>query len=126
GGGGGVGVRERSMGGVEGREGGRTAGELVDAQWAARAERVAALRGLSLRPGVTAALLQHFGEAGDDAPLREALLMLAPALIQCFAALDLWTMRAADASTMGEAGGYVDSCYMWRQDSALQRNRGAI
>jgi len=104
----------------------RTAAELVDAQWAARAERVAALRGLSLRPGVTAALLQHFGEAGDDAPLREALLMLAPALIQCFAALDLWTMRAADASTMGEAGGYVDSCYMWRQDSALQRNRGAI
>jgi len=111
---------------IDAEERRRTPAELIDARWSSRAERVAPLVGLSLRPGVSAALLRHFAEPGDDAPLRDALLMLAPALIQCFAALDLWTMHAADASAVGETGGYVDSCYMWRQDGALQKTRGAV
>ena len=75
---------------------------------------------------MSGALLRHFDGAAADVPLREALLMLAPALIQCFAALDLWSMRAADTSAVGETGGYPDSCYMWRHDGALQRSRGVV
>jgi hypothetical protein len=104
----------------------RTAADLANADWTSRAERVAPLTGVSLRPGVSGTLLRHFAGVDDDLPLREALLMLAPALIQCFAALDLWTMRATDASAVGETGGYPDSCYMWRTDGGLQRSRGVI
>jgi hypothetical protein len=35
-------------------------------------------------------------------------------------------MRIADASAVGETGGYPDSCYMWRREGALQRNRGVV
>jgi len=111
---------------LEASERRRTPANLVEAEWISRAARVAPLVGVSLRPGVTGALLREFADPGDDAPLRDALLMLAPALIQCFAALDLWMMRLADTSAIGETGGYVDSCYMWRQEGALQRTRGVV
>lgn len=104
----------------------RTPADLADSRWISRAERVAPLRGVSLRPGVSGTLLRHFAGAADEAPLRDALLMLAPALIQCFAALDLWNMQAADVSVVGESGGFPDSCYMWRRGGTLQRNRGVV
>jgi hypothetical protein len=102
----------------------RSAADLAGADWVPRAERVAPLVGVSLRPGVSAVLLREFAASADDAPLRDALLMLAPAVIQCFAALDLWTMRVADTTAVGETGGYPDSCYMWRREGGLQRGRG--
>jgi Protein of unknown function (DUF2889) len=117
-------VPDLTLTAIDAHERRRTTADLADAQWMSRGERVAPLVGAALRPGVSGTLLRHFGDPGDEAPLREALLMLAPTLIQCFAALDLWTMRAADASAVGESGGYADSCYMWRRDGALQRNRG--
>jgi hypothetical protein len=80
---------------------------------------------VSLRPGVSGTVASLAG-ATDDIPLRETLLMLAPALIQCFAALDLWTMRIADASAVGETGGYPDSCYMWRREERCSANRGVV
>src|SRR5262245_19759242 len=110
---------------IEAHERRRTAADLLGG-WVSLNERVAPLLGLSLRPGVSSALLRHFAGAGDEAPLRDALLMLAPALIQCFAALDLWTMRLGDTSSVAEVGGYLDSCYMWRRDGALQRTRGVV
>ena len=73
----------------------RNGADPGSAEWVSRGERVAPLVGLSLRAGVSGNLLRQFAEPGADAPLRDALLMLAPALIQCFAALDLWTMRSA-------------------------------
>jgi hypothetical protein len=119
-------VPDLTLTAIEAHERRRTAADAADAQWVSRAELLAPLVGVSLRPGVSTTLLRYFGDPGDQAPLREALLMLAPALIQCFAALDLWTMRAADVSAVGESGGYPDSCYMWRRDGALQRNRGVV
>jgi len=104
----------------------RNGADPGSAEWVSRGERVAPLVGLSLRAGVSGNLLRHFVNPGADAPLRDALLMLAPALIQCFAALDLWTMRLSDTSSVAEVGGYLDSCYMWRQDGALQRSRGVV
>src|SRR5262245_24071794 len=109
---------------IDAHERWRAAADLIGPDWASRADRVAPLVGQSLRPGVSSILLRQFATPGEDAPLREALLMLAPALIQCFAALDLWMMRLADASAVGETAGYPDSCYMWRREGGLQRERG--
>lgn len=111
---------------IEAHQRRRSAADPVGAGWMSLADRVAPLVGLSLRPGVSSALLRQFATPGDDAPLRDALLMLAPALIQCFAALDLWATRLADTSAVSEMGGFVDSCYMWRGDGALQRSRGIV
>jgi hypothetical protein len=106
---------------IDAHERWRAAADLTGPDWVSRADRVAPLVGLSLRPGVSSAILRHFAGCHEEAPLRDALLMLAPALIQCFAALDLWMMRLADASAVGETGGFPDSCYMWRRDGGLQR-----
>ena len=36
------------------------------------------------------------------------------------------TPLASRTITVGDSGGYPDSCYMWRRDGALQRNRGVV
>lgn len=95
---------------------------LDTAPWRSREDRAAAIAGTSLASGVSARLLREFGEPGDDRPLLDALLMLAPATIQCFASYrDTWTqLRGATSS---ETGGFTDSCYMWRRDGAFDRRR---
>jgi hypothetical protein len=97
------------------------------AEWVSRAETVAPLRGLSLRAGITSALYRHFPEPGDDRPLLDALLMLAPTTVQCFAALaDTWTkLYGGRAGAAQETGGLPDSCYMWRREGALGKKRAA-
>jgi hypothetical protein len=51
--------------------------------------------------------------------------MLAPALIQCVAALsDDWPGLAARGRWVVGMGGHADSCYMWRAGGALQSARG--
>lgn len=101
----------------------RRPADLVEADWRSLQDRVAPLVGLPLRPGVSGALLRHFADPSADAPLRDALLQLAPALIQCFAALDLWSTRLADAGAGAPTGAFPDSCYMWRSGGALQAGR---
>src|SRR5947207_790976 len=58
-------------------------------------------------------------------PVRDALLMLAPTLVQCLPALAdrLLSLAGANRSLTG-LGGLPDSCYMWRRDGALGRSRG--
>jgi len=109
---------------LEARERVRDPAGLRSAVWADRRAQVAGLEGRSLRAGISGAVLAHFADPGDAAPLRDALLMLAPALIQCFAALDLWTMMSPGTATAAEIGGLPDSCYMWRRGSALIGRRG--
>src|SRR5690606_23305828 len=92
----------------------RDARSFDTAEWRPRPDRAEPVVGLSLRAGITAALLDQFGGqggAGDDQPLLDALLMLAPATVQCVASfIDTWTkvpwMRG------NETGGFPDSCYM--------------
>jgi len=97
--------------------------DFETAPWRERPERARALHGASLRAGITSHLLREIGAPGRDQPLLDALLMLAPATIQCFASFsDTWTrMRPSDAAV--ETGGYPDSCYMWRRDGELGRRR---
>ena len=103
----------------------RTVRDLETAVWRERADHAAALVGASLRSGSSARLLRQFAEAPDDRPLLDALLMLAPATVQCMASfIDTWTqvpwMRQGGGN---ETGGYPDSCWMWRRDGALGRKR---
>ncbi len=102
----------------------RDAQTLDQAAWVEREDRAAPLVGATLRSGISSRLLAQFGDAGNDRPLLDALLMLAPATVQCLASfIDTWTQvpwgRAA------ETGGHPDSCYMWRRDGALGRKRFA-
>jgi hypothetical protein len=95
---------------------------FTSAPWVTRGERVAPLVGRALSGGITRAIIDEFGPTPDDAPLRDALLQLAPATIQCFAALDLWSLRIEDTGA-ADTGGYPDSCYIWRRDGHLGRWR---
>lgn len=104
----------------------RTASEFESAAWRKRPDRAEPLVGASLRSGISARLLRQFADAGDDRPLLDALLMLAPATVQCIASfIDTWTqvpwMRREGGSS--ETGGHPDSCWMWRRDGALGRKR---
>jgi hypothetical protein len=100
----------------------REGADIASATWRSRDELVAPLVGCSLRSGISAAILRHFGAGGADGPLRDALLQLAPTIVQCFAALDIWAMLPG-GGVAAETGGLPDSCYMWRRDGALAKTR---
>ena len=91
--------------------------------WRPRPDLAAHLDGLSMLRGPTPALLARFGAAGDDQPVLDAALMLAPTLIQVFAAVADWANTAARDGWLLGMGGRPDSCWMWRRDGALQRLR---
>jgi hypothetical protein len=95
----------------------------LDAPWRERPDFAEHLRGVSMFRGATATLLERIGAAGPDRPLLDAALMLAPALIQVFAAVSDWAGTADRERWMLGMGGKVDSCWMWRRDGALQRLR---
>jgi len=83
------------------------------------------LAGVSLLAGATRAITTAFPANADDAPLRDGLLMLAPALIQVFAAItDDWSRLAQQEGWLVGMGGRPDSCWMWRRGGTLERTRG--
>ena len=95
---------------------------LETAPWVDRPERAALLHGQSFASGISARLVDGFGNPGPDRPILDALLMLAPATIQCLASYrDSWTQLGQ--SKLAETGGHANSCYMWRTDGALQERR---
>jgi hypothetical protein len=104
----------------------RDRADLARAAWQDRAPAVGGLVGLRLGPGITGELTRRLDGSPADAPLRDALLMLAPALVQCAAALsEDWPVAfAADPSVVG-MGGLPDSCWMWRREGGLARHLGA-
>ena len=96
----------------------------LDAPWVDRPDAGDAASGLSLARGVSAALRERLGGRADDAPLLDGLLMLAPALIQVFAAMsDAWPAQAQRDRWLLGMGGRPDSCFMWRRGGALQEAR---
>jgi hypothetical protein len=110
---------------LELRERVRTMSDLRTAEWVDRTADAAPLVGTSLRAGITARILSLFPDPQRDAPLRDALLQLAPGLIQCFAALDIWALFADDAAAR-TTGGQPDSCWMWRAGGGLQKGREPV
>jgi hypothetical protein len=102
----------------------RTADALDDLPWARREDLGAALVGRPAMRGLSPILLERAAAAPADAPLYDALLMLPPTMIQCFAAFsDNWLRSAAASESLIGMGGMPDSCYMWRRDGALHRAR---
>ena len=100
--------------------------EIDSATWRPRPDRAEPLVGLSLRAGVTAELLRLLADPGDDRPLLDALLMLAPTTVQCFASfVDTWTQVPWSKGGGPETGVLPDSCWMWRRGGALQQRRDA-
>jgi hypothetical protein len=96
--------------------------DLPDAVWHER--DVAWLVGRRLGSGIAAELLTRLGDAPADRPLLDVLLNLAPALIQCAAAMsEAWPLAARQSASLVGIGGLPDSCYMWRRDGALARTR---
>jgi hypothetical protein len=102
----------------------RTAAD-PQAGWRDRADVAARLPGVSLMRGVSAALRECLGDTPADRPLQDALLMLAPTLIQVFAALspDGWSERALREGWLVGLGGQPDSCWMWRRGGPLESAR---
>ena len=98
---------------------------LETAAWRDRGDVAGGLAGMSLARGVSQALLARLGDVPNDRPLLDALLMLAPGLIQCVAAMsEGWPALAASGGWIVGMGGQADSCYMWRAGGALDRGRG--
>lgn len=94
----------------------------LDAPWTSRADALERVAGLHLGRGATAEIFRRFGAAGQDRPLLDALLMLAPAIIQCMAAnSEAFAAWYRNDPSLIAMGGMADSCYMWRSDGALQR-----
>jgi hypothetical protein len=111
-------MRLRSLRAAE-RTGGRDA---FYGAWRDRSDRLADLAGRSALGGMAGALFERLGADPSDRPLLDALLNLAPALIQCVpAVIERWQDGgpAAARPTMMAGGGMVDSCYMWRRGGAL-------
>jgi len=96
-----------------------------NAAWRDRADVAARLPGVSLMRGVSTALRECLGESPADRPLQDGLLMLAPTLIQVFAALspDGWSERALREGWLVGLGGQPDSCWMWRRGGPLESAR---
>ncbi|MGH0033239.1 MAG: DUF2889 domain-containing protein [Myxococcota bacterium] len=103
-----------------------TAGDYQEAPW--RTRDLAFLDGHPALGGMAGTLFAKLSDAPADRPLLDALLNLAPAVIQCIPALTHHWKRWREAGSakgdgggpsMMAGGGMVDSCYMWRADGFL-------
>jgi hypothetical protein len=111
----------------------RSVATLDAAPWRSRRARLASLDGSPALRGLAARVLAALGGDTADAALRDALLNLAPGVIQCFAALSHRLLAAFAGGAPPAAGiprelsvgGYPDSCYMWRSGGPLAKLRAA-
>lgn len=96
--------------------------DFEEAVWRDRADVLAPLAGLSLWSGGSGELLRRLGDAAGDRPLLDAMLTVAPTLIQCVGALsEHWPVEAKHSQSYMGRGGLPDSCYMWRRGGALNQ-----
>lgn len=102
----------------------RSATDIDTAPWNDRRDAAESLIGQPALRGISVELLRQLADAPQDAPIYDALLMLAPTLIQCFATMsDGWLRNTRDSESLIGMGGLPDSCYMWRRGGALDESR---
>ena len=99
--------------------------ESLSGEWRDRSDEVSSLVGRSALGGMAQGLFDRLRTEADR-PLLDALLNLAPVVIQCFPAImERWSQDTdGERSNMMAAGGMADSCYMWRRDGVLLTNPG--
>jgi hypothetical protein len=102
----------------------------AEAAWKPLGDALGGLAGAPALRGLAQRVLAQLGDDAARAPLRDALLNLAPGVIQCLAALSQRMLgRFARGAPRGplprelSVGGYPDSWYMWRSDGPLARAR---
>jgi hypothetical protein len=109
----------------------RTFETLASAEWISHDETIAPLARVPIIPGLAGRIFKIFPAASALQPLRDTFLQLAPGFIQIVAALmdDYFKERAraesggtAPKAEVASLGGNADSCYMWRQGSAINRS----
>ncbi len=113
---------------------------LADANWEECSEDLGSLIGHPIIPGLSRRVRELLQDDENAAPVRDALLQLAPGHVQVLAAItDRWFTRrqsvgetpggelgAAAGPPVGAIGGMADSCYMWRSGGALIAERERI
>jgi hypothetical protein len=130
-----VGARVMQLADLRGAVRERTPETLARTEWRSLDAALAPLAGGSALRGMAArvrGLLADLPESDERALLREALLNLAPALIQCMPALShrfggmlsrTAAGEGAPPSALLTSGGMADSCYMWRSGGPTLRTR---
>jgi hypothetical protein len=104
----------------------RTAERFAGVAWTDRSALLSALDGLGLARGASGEIRERLGDTEATRPWREALLMLAPALVQCRAAHpDAWQEKVRATERHPGLTAIPDSCFMWRAGGALERLRAA-
>lgn len=110
--------------GIAGAERVRTAAAFADVAWHDRAGALAPLVGLGLARGAAGEVMRRLGDDPALSPWRDALLQLAPALVQCRAAHgDAWQEKVRATPRHPGLTAIPDSCWMWRRGGALERVR---
>jgi hypothetical protein len=104
----------------------RTADAFAGVAWQDRTVALAPLVGLGLARGAAGEIMRRLGAEPALAPWRDALLQLAPALVQCRAAHgDAWQEKVRATPRHPGLTAIPDSCWMWRRGGALERIREA-
>jgi hypothetical protein len=112
---------------IRGDERERSAENLAEVGWRDLASALAPLEGHSALRGLAHTVMENFDVGFPAAPLRDALLFIAPGVIQCLAvnAQRLIEARSGpgQAPAIQRLGGMPDSCYIWRAGGPGQRGR---
>ena len=110
----------------DGRE--RNPENFAREEWLSLNSPLSILQGQPALRGLARSVMTSFGEAFPAAPLRDALLFIAPGLIQCLAAraqrvLESDAGSEQAGSSIRQLGGLPDSCYIWRAGGPGQQRR---
>jgi hypothetical protein len=103
----------------------RTRSQLGSTGYRDRSGELREWLGRPLVGGIAPELVRRFAGEPGSTPLLDALLNLAPGYIQCVAAVSDIFLSAGTVSPAAGVGGQPDSCFMWREGSALRRAYGA-
>ena len=112
---------------IRGDERERSVENLAEAPWRSLEQALASLVGHSALRGLAGIVMKNYGADFPATPLRDALLFIAPGIIQCLAVNAQRMVEASRDSgrtpAIAQLGGMPDSCYIWRAGGPGQRSR---
>ncbi len=116
---------------VSAAERGCDASSYHDAEWASR--DLSFLDGHPALSGMARTLFANIADTPEQRPWLDALLNLAPAVIQCIPGLTNHWRRWREGGSgdderpsMMAGGGMLDSCYIWRRDGFMSQHMAEV